>query len=216
MQLCGYKSLWFRQYIYFIDIPSWISKGDKSEKGYFIYILHFNLILNVYYTLYLAILFTRKGEQFPPNWYNCIISYSSTIIKIRWFAEMKLFHHYWFYYTLIGFHICHRIEMNTQDILYLIISITEPSGWTSTLRDSWGTSNGSLVDFWGKLKNRSLYFYDLIRSKMSRNCIFLFPKNRVTSMFIPKVPLWIYTVLSVVCRWPKMILSITEPMFPTG
>jgi hypothetical protein len=51
------------------------------------------------------------------------------------------------------------------------ISITEPSGWTSMLRDSWGTSNGSLVDFWGKLKNRSLYFYDLIRSKMSRNCI---------------------------------------------
>ena len=30
---------------------------------------------------------------------------------------------------------------------------------------------GSLVDFWGKLKNRSLYFYDLIRSKMSRNYI---------------------------------------------
>ena len=51
------------------------------------------------------------------------------------------------------------------------ISITEPSRWTSTLRDSSGTSNGSLVDFWGKLKNRSLYFYDLIRSKMSRNCI---------------------------------------------
>ena len=51
------------------------------------------------------------------------------------------------------------------------ISITEPSGWTSTLRDSWGTSNGSLVDFWGKLKNRSLYIYDLIRSRMSRNCM---------------------------------------------
>ena len=51
------------------------------------------------------------------------------------------------------------------------IYITEPSRWTSTLRDSSGTSNGSLVDFWGKLKNRSLYFYDLIRSKVSRNCI---------------------------------------------
>jgi hypothetical protein len=37
--LCGYKPLWFRQYIYFIDIPSWISKGDKSGKGYFSYIL---------------------------------------------------------------------------------------------------------------------------------------------------------------------------------
>jgi hypothetical protein len=32
---------------------------------------------------------------------------SSTIIKIRCFAEMKFFHHYWFYYTLIGFHICY-------------------------------------------------------------------------------------------------------------
>ena len=51
------------------------------------------------------------------------------------------------------------------------ISITEPLRWTSTLRDSSGTSNRSLVDFWGKLKNRSLYFYDLIRSKISRNCI---------------------------------------------
>jgi hypothetical protein len=29
------------------DIPSQISKGDKSEKGYFSYILHFNLILNI-------------------------------------------------------------------------------------------------------------------------------------------------------------------------
>ena len=34
-------------YIYLIDIPSRISKGDKSEKGYFNYILHFNLILNI-------------------------------------------------------------------------------------------------------------------------------------------------------------------------
>jgi hypothetical protein len=51
------------------------------------------------------------------------------------------------------------------------ISITDPSRWTSTLRDFSGTSNGSLVDFWGKLKNLSLYFYDFIRSKMSRNCI---------------------------------------------
>ena len=32
-------------------------------------------------------------------------------------------------------------------------------------------SSSSKVDFWGKLKNRSLYFYDLIRSKMSRKCI---------------------------------------------
>ena len=32
---------------YFIDIPSRISNGDKSEKGYFSYILHFNLILNI-------------------------------------------------------------------------------------------------------------------------------------------------------------------------
>ena len=56
------------------------------------------------------------------------------------------------------------------------ISITEPSRWTSTLRDSSGTSNGSLVDFWGKLKNRSLYFYDLIWSKMSRNCILSVPE----------------------------------------
>jgi hypothetical protein len=45
--LCGYKTLWFRHYIYFIDIPSRISKGDKSEKGYFSYILHCNLILNI-------------------------------------------------------------------------------------------------------------------------------------------------------------------------
>jgi hypothetical protein len=45
--LCGYKPLWFRQYIYIIDIPSRISKGDKSEKGYVSYILHFNLILNI-------------------------------------------------------------------------------------------------------------------------------------------------------------------------
>jgi hypothetical protein len=51
------------------------------------------------------------------------------------------------------------------------ISITETSRWTSTLRDSSETSNGSLVDFLSKLKNRSLYFYDLIRWKMSRNCI---------------------------------------------
>jgi hypothetical protein len=45
----GYRlqPLWFRQYIYIIDIPSRISKGDKSEKGYFSYILHFNLILNI-------------------------------------------------------------------------------------------------------------------------------------------------------------------------
>jgi hypothetical protein len=28
---------------------------------------------------------------------------NSTIIKIRYFAEMKFFHHYWFYYTLILF-----------------------------------------------------------------------------------------------------------------
>jgi hypothetical protein len=34
-RLGGYKPLWFRQYIYIIDIPSRISKGDKSEKGYF-------------------------------------------------------------------------------------------------------------------------------------------------------------------------------------
>ena len=45
--LCGYKPLWFRQYIYVIDIHSRIAKGDKSEKGYFSYILHFNLILNI-------------------------------------------------------------------------------------------------------------------------------------------------------------------------
>jgi hypothetical protein len=45
--LCGYKPLWFRQYIYSIDITSRISKGDKSEKGYVNYILHFNLILNI-------------------------------------------------------------------------------------------------------------------------------------------------------------------------
>ena len=66
-----------------------------------------------------------------------------------------------------------RLLTNPTSTKYIsrCISITEPSGWTSTLRDSWGTSNGSLVDFWGKLKNRSLYFYDLIRSKMSRNCI---------------------------------------------
>jgi hypothetical protein len=30
---------------------------------------------------------------------------------------MKFFHHYLFYYTLVGFHICHGIEMNIQDIL---------------------------------------------------------------------------------------------------
>jgi hypothetical protein len=45
--LCSYKPLWFRQYIYFIDIPSRISNGDKSEKGYFSYILHFISILNI-------------------------------------------------------------------------------------------------------------------------------------------------------------------------
>jgi hypothetical protein len=27
--------------------PSWMSKGDKSEKGYLSYILHFNLILSI-------------------------------------------------------------------------------------------------------------------------------------------------------------------------
>jgi hypothetical protein len=31
----------------FYRFPSRISKGDKSEKGYFSYILHFNLILNI-------------------------------------------------------------------------------------------------------------------------------------------------------------------------
>jgi hypothetical protein len=40
---------------------------------------------------------------------------NSTIIKIRYFAEMKFVHHYWFYYTLICFHICHGIEMNIQE-----------------------------------------------------------------------------------------------------
>jgi hypothetical protein len=72
--------------------------------------------------------------------------------------------------ALLFFSFFIRSKISSLDISRCI-SITEHSRWTSTLRDSSGTSNGSLVDFLGKLKNRSLYFYDLIRSKMSRNCI---------------------------------------------
>ena len=63
--------------------------------------------------------------------------------------------------------------MNTNSAAWIsrCISITEPSRWTLTVRDSSGTSNGSLVDFWGKLKNRSPKFIFTIYKCGHRNVL---------------------------------------------